>query len=395
MIASEQQQVERDDPRVQVGEHGDAADHRLGRDAEREHEREPRAGRGGRLRQAATNVAIATATSTKVSVRLPNSMAAWTSSAPCGRERRVGAARPGRAAEPGAGQPDRAAGHDEHDVGDQAWPSPAAQPAVGASDAARGSRGHSHVNVLAVSDGADDGPDQQHQRGRARRRVAVDEGVAHRLAERAGGQPAGRRCAEGAVRRRGEHDRAAGQQQQVERLAAASVASARSTPATSRPSEANAAVPSSDRQHGARAAQASRVPAEQPAPTSEITTICSSSTSSSAPTLPSSSPERGSGEAPSRLMHAVAALEAGRDRQRGERRRHHRERQHAGGEHVDGGVVRSRGRSGARPGRRRPARSPGSPRPAAAARRCAASAATPSRPGRAPAGGAAPPRGAG
>ncbi len=36
------------------------------------------------VRHAATNVSTATATSTKVSSRLPNSMAEWKSSAPCG-----------------------------------------------------------------------------------------------------------------------------------------------------------------------------------------------------------------------------------------------------------------------------------------------------------------------
>ena len=69
-----------------------------------------------------------------------------------------------------------------------------------------------------------------------------------------------------------------------------------------------------------------------------MTATWSTSTSSSAPTLPSSSPCRGSGEAPEPLEHAVATLEAGGDRQRGERRRDDGQREHAGGEHVDRGV---------------------------------------------------------
>ena len=42
------EQVERDDPRVEVGQHGDAADDRLGRDAQREDRAPGAAGRGGR-----------------------------------------------------------------------------------------------------------------------------------------------------------------------------------------------------------------------------------------------------------------------------------------------------------------------------------------------------------
>ncbi len=55
-MASEQQQVQRDDPGVEVGEHRDAADDRLGRDAEREHDREPAEVAPAGLRSAATNV---------------------------------------------------------------------------------------------------------------------------------------------------------------------------------------------------------------------------------------------------------------------------------------------------------------------------------------------------
>ena len=51
---------------------------------ERQHERQQPHVASRRLPHAATNVATAIATSTKVSIRLPNSMAAWTSSSPWG-----------------------------------------------------------------------------------------------------------------------------------------------------------------------------------------------------------------------------------------------------------------------------------------------------------------------
>ena len=68
--------------------------------------------------------------------------------------------------------------------------------------------------------------------------------------------------------------------------------------------------PERGERRGARARTASTAPEHaagrvaQPSarPTAQITTTCSTSTTSSAPTLPASSPERGSGEAPSRLM---------------------------------------------------------------------------------------------
>ena len=85
-------------------------------------------------------------------------------------------------------------------------------------------------------------------------------------------------------------------------MAAASVASARSAPAISSPSAANAAVPSSTASTAPSSADGETT-GSQPSswPTSDSTTSCSTSTISSAQTLPSSSPERGSGDAPSRL----------------------------------------------------------------------------------------------
>ena len=125
------------------------------------------------------------------------------------RERAAVAARPGRAAEPGAGQPHGTAGEHDADVGDEGGPAE--------RGAARsGRRGSLPREGPRGQDGADRGPDQQHQQG-APGEVAVQNACRRRLAEGTGGQQPGD-VAEAAVRRRGEYDGPARQQQQVDEV---------------------------------------------------------------------------------------------------------------------------------------------------------------------------------
>ena len=110
--------------------------------------------------QALTKVAMAITVSTKVSVRLPNSMAEWRFSAPWGVNEPVGAARPGRAAEAGAGQPHGAAGQHDADVGDQGRP---AERAPARRGRRAGTRTSLPLERPRGQDGADGRPHQQHE----------------------------------------------------------------------------------------------------------------------------------------------------------------------------------------------------------------------------------------
>ena len=112
------QQVEGDDPRVEVGEHRDPADDRLGGDAERQQEGQPEDGRAavapgdheGRDRHGGHHEGEHPVAELDRAVDAHG---------PVRHERLLGAPRPGRAAEPGAGQPDDPAGHDDQHVDDQ------------------------------------------------------------------------------------------------------------------------------------------------------------------------------------------------------------------------------------------------------------------------------------
>ena len=188
-----------------------AADHRLGGDAQGRGPARAAAGRGDRSCQAATNVATAIAASTKVSIRLPNSIASWTSELAVRGERLVGAARPGRAAEAGAGQPDRAAGHHEADVGDQRRP-------------ARGGAGPLPRRAGSLPPERPRGqhacrrrPRRAARPGRARLNAARSSASRSASPSAPDGSQRGH-VAEPAVRRRGEHHGAAGEQQQVDEV---------------------------------------------------------------------------------------------------------------------------------------------------------------------------------
>ena len=107
----------------QVVEHGEAAEHRLGRDAERQQKREPtRSRRNGRRVNASTAATTVITPTTPETARLPNSISAWEQR----RQRRAAALGPVLAAEPGVGEPYRRARHhdqrqrSQRDVGDAA-----------------------------------------------------------------------------------------------------------------------------------------------------------------------------------------------------------------------------------------------------------------------------------
>ena len=119
-------------------------------------------------------------------------------------------------------------------------------------------------------------------------------------------------------------------------MATASVASARSTPARNSPRAAKASVPrttTSSAEPRATASWTGSQPSASPtAPTTSELEHLDQEQGADLAEQQARARERGGAEP---LDHAVAALEAGGDGQRGERRRHHRQREHAGREDVD------------------------------------------------------------
>ncbi len=117
------------------------------------------------------------------------------------------------------------------------------------------------------------------------------------------------------------------------RFAAASVTSARSVPATSRPSPPNASVPSTTRTTTRSGSPCGCQASASPSP--QISTSWTTSSSSTGEGLAADqhrARQRGGAEP---LEHRVLALEAGADRQPGERRRHHGQRDDARHDEVD------------------------------------------------------------
>ena len=108
-------------------------------------------------------------------------------------------------------------------------------------------------------------------------------------------------------------------------------------PASSSPSEAKAAVPSTTVGDARRRAPArgGRVPAQRERDRRRSRATWSGLDEQQRADLAEQQPGARQGRGAEPLEHAVAALEAGGDRQGGEGGRHDRQREHAGGEHVD------------------------------------------------------------
>ena len=208
--------MEGHDPRVEVGQHGDAADDGLGGDAERDDQREPaqvaatRTARPRRTCRSRPRPARRSASGCRT--RSPSGRR----SAPCGVKRLVGAPRPGRAAEPGAGEPDDAAGDDDADVDHDRRPRPAAQPVVEVPQPVTRSVDHSHLKVLAVRTV----PSTAQTSSTPRSRQATPPSMnASRIASPSAPDGSHRTTSPSvAVRRERQHDAAAGQQQQVDQV---------------------------------------------------------------------------------------------------------------------------------------------------------------------------------
>ena len=214
MIASEHEQVERHDPRVQVGQHGDPAEHRLGRDARARAAARAAAGRAAPSCQAATKVATATAASTKVSVRLPNSIGRWTSSAPCGVNDR--SVHRGQVGQPSPEPVSRTAPPvtTMHDVGDQGGPGRAG---AASGRCRRGSAASLPRERPRGQDGADERPTRAARPARARRCRRRSARCACASPSAPEGSSAAT-CPKAPYAERGQHDGAAGQQQQVDQV---------------------------------------------------------------------------------------------------------------------------------------------------------------------------------
>ena len=214
------EQVEGDDPGVQVGQHRDAADERLGGDAEGQQERqaydgpaavapgehERRDGDSGDQERDHAVAELDRAVDAHRAVR---------------DERRSGAARPLGAAESGAGEPDDPAGDDDADVGDQRRDRSGPHPGEGPRrrGPVRGdplAHAHSHWNVRAVRTV----PIAAHTASTSScvaGEVAVKERDAHGTAEGAGRQQ--RQHPTAAAVRAGREDHGpAGHQQQVDEV---------------------------------------------------------------------------------------------------------------------------------------------------------------------------------
>ena len=142
-----QQEVARDDPRVEVGQDGDATDHRLQGDPQPDDERQPgrAAVRGSERREEAQHGDRGQGEGQHPVAELDDAVDAELA---VGDVRRVGAARPRRAAEPRAGQANRGAGDDDADVGDEVGQRE--RPEVPGEPVEHGVH-HSHLNVRAVS----------------------------------------------------------------------------------------------------------------------------------------------------------------------------------------------------------------------------------------------------
>ena len=102
----------------EVVAHGEAAEHRLADDAERQQRAEPARGRGGtgRRNQASTPAATAASPTRPERMRLPYSITAWVSSGAHGLAVALG---PVRAAQTGPGQAHGGAGEDDGREGRQ------------------------------------------------------------------------------------------------------------------------------------------------------------------------------------------------------------------------------------------------------------------------------------
>ena len=157
-------------------------------------------------------------------------------------------------------------------------------------------------------------------------------------------------CAERAVRRARQHDRAAGQQQQVDQVGRGEGRLGTQHAGDEQPERGERrrcrarprAAPPSE-------ADVGRVPAEGEADRRRSRRSAAPRRAAAPPTLPSEQPGAGERGGAEPLDDAVPPLEAGRDRQRGERRRHHRQREHAGGEDVDRTVREVEARGGRHP----------------------------------------------
>ena len=329
---------------------------------------------------------MAIATSTNVSIRLPNSIAECTSSAPCGvNDRSVHRGQVGQPSpEPvrRTAPPVTTSTMLATSVAQRERP----QPGVEAGQA------HSHLNVLAVRTV----PSAAHRavrRGRARRsRRRSAPPASRRRARPTGARPTNSPKAPYADD--GQHHRAPGHEQQVDQVRRRQRRLGAEHAGEEQAERGERGGAGDDREHGADA-RPGRGPSRARTPPARARRPAAPRPPAGRTDLPGEQPgsrQRGGAES---LDHAVPTLEAGRDRQRGEGGRHHRQRQHARGEDVDGGVGEVEVERVRRRRRHRPARSPGSRWRAAAARRCAASAATPSGPGPRPGGPAAPRRACG
>ena len=212
---------------------------------------------------------------------------------------------------------------------------------------------------------------------------AVEQRVAQPLAERAGRQQPRATGRTAPVRRQRDDDRAAGEQQQVDQVRGGERGLGPQRAGDSRPSEAKAAVPSSDAGQRPRArpatgrAATSRAARPTPPITHELEHLDDQQRADLAGQQPG--PRAAGGAEP--LEHAVAALEAGGDRQRGEATSTSPPARARRASARRSGCAETAGR------RRSPARRPADqqqqrdrPRRAAAARRCAAAAGSPSGP---------------
>ena len=283
---------------------------------------------------------MAIAARTKVRVRLPNSIAECRSSAPCGvndssvQRGHVGQPRPepvSRTAPPVTTRAELA--------------TRVAQPS--ATRGASGTR-HSHVNVLAVRRVPSAAQAEQHgEAGPVD--GAVDQGGAHRVAERPGRQPADD-LAEGAVRRGRQHHGAAGEEQQVDQVGGGEGRLGAQHAGEEQAERGEGGGAQRRRPGRRRASRSAGLPSPAPGPPAPMTSDLERlDERASAPHLAEQQAVAGQRGGAEPLDHAVAALEPGHDRQRRERGRHHGQGEDARSEHVDGG----RGRSRCRGARRR------------------------------------------